>query len=157
MNYEKLLQTAYSKYKKEWCDERGYLLSEYDPETGFNGECFVCLAEFEDCEFQDESYMENLLTYEQFIFWKGRDRFKDIMAEHRIKMMYSAQVSGRITVCPRCGASLDPVSSHNALSRRIDVYICSDCGMLEAFEDAGSPKLELRDWDIAKPVEEDAE
>ncbi len=57
MNYEKLLQTAYSKYRKEWCDERGYHLSEYDPEIGFNGECFVCLAEFEDNEFQDESYI----------------------------------------------------------------------------------------------------
>lgn len=51
--------------------------------------------------------------------------------------------------CPRCGKSnMNPVAIKNALSRRIDLYICSDCGMAEALEDAGifRTKCELNEW-----------
>lgn len=40
-------------------------------------------------------------------------------------------------ICPRCGQAkmLNPIE-RNALSRKEDVYICSDCGLQEALEDA---------------------
>ena len=54
--------------------------------------------------------------------------------------------------CPRCGRSVmesDPV--RNALSRRLNVYICDECGMTEALEDMpGAPKTPLSAWAIAK-------
>lgn len=40
--------------------------------------------------------------------------------------------------CPRCGQlNMRDVDVENALSRRCDKYICSDCGNEEAMEDAG--------------------
>ena len=57
--------------------------------------------------------------------------------------------------CPRCGRSVmesDPV--RNALSRRLNVYICDECGMTEALEDMpGAPKTPLSAWAIAKEPE----
>ena len=53
--------------------------------------------------------------------------------------------------CPRCGKwamNVDPV--RNALSRRAQVYICDDCGTLEAIEEAFGSILPLASWDIAK-------
>ena len=57
--------------------------------------------------------------------------------------------------CPRCGRPVmesDPV--RNALSRRLNVYICDECGMTEALEDMpGAPKTPLSAWAIAKEPE----
>ena len=57
--------------------------------------------------------------------------------------------------CPRCGRSVmesDPV--RNALSRRLNVYICDEWGMTEALEDMpGAPKTPLSAWAIAKEPE----
>ncbi len=51
-------------------------------------------------------------------------------------------------ICPRCGRSdMNPVAIKNALSRRIDIYICSECGMAEALEDVGMLRMKgLNDW-----------
>jgi len=52
--------------------------------------------------------------------------------------------------CPRCGYNRmkDPVAK-NALSRRADVYICSECGQEEAILDAaGKDPLPLNRWDM---------
>jgi hypothetical protein len=39
-------------------------------------------------------------------------------------------------ICPRCKENvLDPEEGMNSLSRRADVYICSECGGAEAIED----------------------
>ena len=54
--------------------------------------------------------------------------------------------------CPRCGRPVmanNPV--RNALSRRVSVYVCDRCGMIEALEDMpGAFKLPLSVWSIAK-------
>lgn len=58
------LLTAYDLYKFDWCQQRGYNLTEvqaaYDRDEEYNGEMFVCLNEFEDYEYQDEGYVKYL-------------------------------------------------------------------------------------------------
>lgn len=65
-------------------------------------------------------------------------------------------------LCLRCGKPLRPVLAHNALSRHIDVYICSTCGTDEALNDAlGYPKRFIL-WDAVEnqrlkvPVDDEA-
>lgn len=50
--------------------------------------------------------------------------------------------------CPRCGRyTMDYPAVKNALSRRANIYICSDCGMEEAMLDAaGMEPLPLNKW-----------
>ena len=67
MNYKELVNKAYSKYVKDWCESRGYYPGEIDPEFGINGECYVCINEFEKNEFQDEEYMERLLANAEYV------------------------------------------------------------------------------------------
>ena len=57
--------------------------------------------------------------------------------------------------CPRCGLSkMSHVPVQNALSRRVNIYICDECGMMEALEDMpGAPKTPLSAWAIAKEPE----
>lgn len=54
--------------------------------------------------------------------------------------------------CPRCGRmTMDAESiTRNALSRRIDVYICDVCGMQEALEDMVDSISPLNSWAIAQ-------
>lgn len=53
---------------------------------------------------------------------------------------------GRCT-CPRCGKEkLNPHGARNALSRRIDVIICDDCGTAEALSDFYCHPNYLSDW-----------
>ena len=71
MKYEKLLDTAYEAYKYDWCVRRGVTPDDVDEDVGINGgECYVCRAEFESCEFQDKEYMESLLTLDEFAVWQ---------------------------------------------------------------------------------------
>lgn len=70
--YESFLKYAYELYKHEWCKERGYDIENWDEEFGFGGESFVCLAEFEDNEFEDEECMEALLPNNGFFrYWES--------------------------------------------------------------------------------------
>lgn len=46
-----------------------------------------------------------------------------------------AQQAGAMLPCPRCGGAMDEKITHNALSRRADIYICPRCGNKEAMED----------------------
>ena len=54
---------------------------------------------------------------------------------------------------------MNPKLSHNAFSRRADVYVCSTCGTLEAIEDAPCPpfdkvpKKPIGEWDFAHNIE----
>lgn len=52
--------------------------------------------------------------------------------------------------CLRCGAPLRNTIAENALSRYVDVYICSSCGMDEAIRDAAGNVLPLREWYAVK-------
>ena len=49
--------------------------------------------------------------------------------------------------CPRCGELMFGPTARNALSRRINTYICNLDGMKEALEDVGiMKKLPLTEW-----------
>ncbi len=54
--------------------------------------------------------------------------------------------------CPRCGHNrMDKDPIRNALSRRVDVYICTTCGREEALLDLLKKKpLPLNKWAIVK-------
>lgn len=59
------------------------------------------------------------------------------------------------TICPRCGRMhrMYKESVKNALSRRADVYICSQCGMDEAVRDMiGVEPCPFAEWDIVKKL-----
>lgn len=47
----KSLLYHYTKYKREWCEARGYKLDEVDEEVGINGECYVCIDEWYNNEW----------------------------------------------------------------------------------------------------------
>lgn len=56
--------------------------------------------------------------------------------------------------CPRCGRwvmNSDP--ARNALSRRVEIYVCDQCGIEEAMEDFTGKVTPLSSWDIAKQAE----
>ena len=155
MNYKQILKNAYEKYIKHWCELRGYNPADVDPETGINGECFVCINEFERNEFQNEEYMARILTDAEFGMWQDRQELKNILLQSQISRIYFRQREGHFSKCPRCGNKMDPKLSHNAFSRRADVYICAPCGTLEAMEDAPCPpfdkvpKMPLENWEFA--------
>lgn len=80
------------------------------------------------------------------------------MSEEAAKVLierFAAKQKGGGYPCPRCGRPVmasDPV--RNALSRRATVYVCDECGMIEALEDMpGAFKLPLSVWSIAKEPE----
>ena len=153
MNYKTMVNSAYNKYIKDWCEARGYSPAHVDPETGINGECYVCINEFERNEFQNEEYMSNILTDNEFIMWQARKELKDILLKSLISRIYFKQRAGEISECPRCGRKMDSHLSHNSLSRRAIIYICSLCGTLEALEDAPFTeiaKMSLEDWEFAQ-------
>ncbi len=58
--------------------------------------------------------------------------------------------------CPRCGRQMTHKrATQNALSRRADVYICSECGREEALLDlAGVPPLPFSEWAIVPERDE---
>ena len=155
MNYKQILNDAYKKYIKHWCETRGYKTSDVDPEIGINGECYVCLNEFERNEFRDEEYMARILTDNEFTLWQDRTELKDILLKSLITRIYFKQKTGEVEECPRCGRRMDPKLAHNSLSRRATVYICATCGTLEAIEDAPCPpfdkvpKMPLENWEFA--------
>jgi hypothetical protein len=52
-----------------------------------------------------------------------------------------------LELCPRCKINyLDPEEAMNALSRRADVYICSECGSAEAIEDWFNIQPKFVEW-----------
>ena len=79
MNYKTMVNNAYNKYIKDWCEVRGCRPSHVDPEIGINGECYVCISEFERNEFQNEEYMERILSDTEFTLWQARQEFKEIL------------------------------------------------------------------------------
>lgn len=55
------------------------------------------------------------------------------------------------TKCPRCGR--DAMKSDvalNALSRYINVYVCTECGIEEAMLDLDGEHLPLKDWYLSR-------
>ena len=95
MGYKKLIQEAYKKYVKDWCEARGYNLEDIDFETGINGECYVCINEFEQNEFQNEEYMARILTDIEFGMWQDRHELKNILLQSLISRIYFRQKGTR--------------------------------------------------------------
>lgn len=49
--------------------------------------------------------------------------------------------------CPRCGVrKMRKELENNALSRRVDLYICPDCGTEESLEDFLGARKPLKNW-----------
>lgn len=71
-----------------------------------------------------------------------------------IEQFAKSQHSGHFA-CPRCGRMTMNAESvtRNALSRRIDVYVCDVCGMQEALEDMTGSISPLSSWAIAQSPE----
>lgn len=158
MDYKKMVNNAYNKYVKDWCGVRGYTPANVDPEIGINGECYVCINEFERNEFQDEEYMSRILPDSEFTLWQARGEFKNIFLNSLISRIYFRQKAGQFSECPRCGRTMDSHLSHNSLSRRATIYVCSPCGTLEALEDAPFAeiaKMPIEEWEFAQNVSYD--
>lgn len=73
VSYDYLLKKSYGRYKWDWCKQRGCKPEDVDEEIGINGECFACIEEFENNEYQDREFMRNLLCDEEFGWWEIRD------------------------------------------------------------------------------------
>lgn len=58
-------------------------------------------------------------------------------AKSEAEELHEKELLGNPDTCPRCGqAKMLKPEIRNALSRRGEYYICSDCGIQEALEDA---------------------
>ena len=68
---------------------------------------------------------------------------------------FAEKQEGGHFACPRCGKMTMNTESatRNALSRRIDVYICDACGMQEALEDMAGIHTPLTAWAISQEPE----
>ena len=53
MDYKQIVNMAYKKYVKDWCESRGYSPTDVDPTVGINGERYAIINEFEKNEFQN--------------------------------------------------------------------------------------------------------
>lgn len=81
-----------------------------------------------------------------------------LQIDNKIKNYCVRQRAGEVLPCPRCGGKMRDNFTYNSLSRRADIYICRQCGMIEALEDmckANNPdfvKLPIEDWSFMKNV-----
>lgn len=80
------------------------------------------------------------------------------MREDRSKAIieqFAEKQWGGYFACPRCGRMAMNAESvtRNALSRRIDVYVCDACGMGEALEDMMDSISPLSSWAITQDPE----
>ena len=82
----------------------------------------------------------------------GQMSYEEVVAEatrQMIEQFSEIQREGHFP-CPRCGhyrMNADPI--RNALSRRVAVQICDQCGIAEALEDAIGERSPLTVWNIA--------
>ncbi len=146
MDYKQLLITCYLAYK-----QIPYDISETDFERDHS---FADIDTFEKIEFCNDDYMRKILPADIYAIWQSRLELKKILVKQRIERLFEQQRAGLIGICPRCGGEMKPRLSHNAFSRRVNVYICSPCGMMEALEDFGDIKMPVVNWFIARPLEE---
>lgn len=68
ITYDEYLEKAYDIYKRKWCKDRNYDIKAVEKankeDIEYNGEMYVCISEFEDCEFQDTDIMSELMGHE---------------------------------------------------------------------------------------------
>lgn len=83
----------------------------------------------------------------------GADTCHRVASEAEIKesLDWLGRSRHRGARCPRCGAYEEAGNRLLALSRRADITVCEDCGMMEGIEDVGlSERLPLAEWWIVK-------
>ena len=83
----------------------------------------------------------------------GADTCHRVASEAEIKesLAWLGKRAHRGARCPRCGTRGDAGKRLLALSRRADITVCEDCGMLKGLEDAGIlERLPLTEWWIVK-------
>lgn len=90
--YSRILQETYNLYIADWCNTRGYALTDvvqaFIEDEEYDGQMFVCLEEFEDFEFQDKAYMQRLLpdeSYQRYL----KETEKDHMDEREKNLLVS--------------------------------------------------------------------
>lgn len=69
-------------------------------------------------------------------------------AKKVLSNIYELQLQDKQMSCPCCGGAMRPNSIENSLSRYHEVFICSDCGVNEAFN---GPKP-LEEWAVVKGI-----
>lgn len=71
--------------------------------------------------------------------------------EIRISLDQLGKSENKARVCPRCGAKESQENRLLALSRRADITVCEQCGMVEALEDAGMIEhMPLKEWAVVR-------
>ena len=83
----------------------------------------------------------------------GADTCHRVASEAEIKesLDWLGRSRHRGARCPRCGAYEEAGNRLLALSRRADITVCEDCGMMEGLEDAGLlERLPLAEWWVVK-------
>lgn len=72
---------------------------------------------------------------------------KKVLFDAAVAVQRAKQKDGEFNVCPRCGRkSMRDKLLHNALSRRADIYVCDNCGMVEALRDATQNADDVTEW-----------
>ena len=81
---------AYEWYKLQWSIDRGVLPNDVDSEVGINGgECFACLNEFLDNEFNEHNlYYQKVYFLTQLLLWIKSEYLPNgaFIMENRLKM-----------------------------------------------------------------------
>ena len=86
-------------------------------------------------------------------FAYGEDSFHCVASESEIRTSLEHLEKGenKARACPRCGAKESQENRLLALSRRADITVCEQCGMVEALEDAGMLEhMPLKEWAVVR-------
>lgn len=72
---------------------------------------------------------------------------KKVLFDAAVAVQRMKQQRGSFNICPRCGkSSMRDKLTHNALSRRADIYVCENCGMVEALRNAAHKTDDITEW-----------
>lgn len=74
-------------------------------------------------------------------------------AKNILEKLYDKQLENFDCICPRCGKKMREDLYTNALSRRVNVYICPECGLQEAAEDFVSKQIQLTEWEYIRNLQ----
>lgn len=125
-----------------------HLYTKQDFQIELNGETIIAMAYVmtpgRSKGNPSRSYLQTIADgYAKFGFPK-KVLFDAAVAVERAK-----QSQGAFAYCPRCGKhSMRNKLTHNAFSRRADIYVCESCGMSEALRDATQFNDDIMEWDM---------
>lgn len=124
-----------------------HLYIKQDFQIELNGETITAMAyvmtEGRPLGQPGAAYLTTILEgYKEFDFEK-KPLFNAAVA-----LRASRQATSRFDPCPRCGkdSMRKEKLTHNAWSRRADIYVCENCGMVEALRDATHTPDDINEW-----------